>query len=1181
MPGTQPSDNRVGSLFRHDINRQIEEVIKVDQTDEQVLASELGEYVVTAAIRDHFVRLLDRYLETPQKPHEAIAVWISGFFGSGKSSFAKILGLALANRTVGDSTASQLLAQRTDDPRLRQLLSLTAENIPTEAVIFDIASHHNVVNPDQKVTEILYRVFLEQLGYPSDLDLAELEITLEQNGQLARFEEAYARTYSPSTWADDKSLTAVALSRASAVMYALDPGTYATQDSWLQAVQGRAAISPDRLATRIKELMERRRPGRAAVLVIDEVGQFIASDLQKMLDLQAIVEDLGRIGKGRFWLVVTAQERLNEVVSGIDSTKLELPKIMDRFSTQIHLDPSDIAEVTSRRVLAKNPEAQTTLRELYEEFRARLDANTRLIGRASAPALDADSFIKYYPLLPYHIGLLIDVVSGLRTQAGPNKHLGGANRTIIKLTQQLLIHTDSDLANQPVGTLATLDLMYDRLVGNIPDDIVTKINGIPAYVDHRLAQPVAKAICLLNYAGEDVPCNAENIAAVLHPAVDADSQLQPVREALAALTDELQIRDVQGRYHIPSPAEDSWEQQRQNHSPKPSDLHRVQAKIIHGLWATPKHTLHETKDFTAGLTINGRDAIKGDVVVHMTLAETAAQVDELIAEAKTRSQTETDAIFWVAELDQAVSNHLVEYCRSEEMLQQEDNSGAGGLTAQEKARLSRHEDELKRLLRERIAAGRVFFGGYDRRPDEQHREVRAAVSDVLSQCLPTLYPRYREAAKRVSAADLQRLLHEDNLDGLPRVFRELNLLQSEGGTTTFRCDSGPLEAVLSHVGNRQEYNDIVSGRALTDHFEQPPYGWPFDTVRLFAACLLRAGRLEATSQSHPITDATSIEARDSLPHNNKFRAMSFRVRDTLEHADVIRAATMYREVFGQHLDEVVEDPVAAAIRTAVDQLARTVRAVLGTLREHRLPGAAELEGALKSAETIGAGDNKTVIKTFIASADTLAAARKRSLDLQKTLDPDRLGRLGHARAVLDVRARQLLAEPDLDPALKTAADDLRGYLTSDLFFDELATIDTLTTRLDSEYSRRHTSASTQVAAVYKTALERLTTDPDWAAVEPEQQARIAQPLHARTSAPPSDEVSLGELRAAADACPTLRDQAITQLRQLVVGDQLVTLEPARFATTSIDSLADLEAALQALRAECQRLLDEGKTISWR
>ena len=104
---------QIATLFANDINRQIEEVIKVDQTAEDIVAAEVDEYVVTDAIKRHFVEVFERYQETPQKPHEGIAIWVSGFFGSGKSSFAKVLGLTIENRTVLGEPVSDRFLKRT------------------------------------------------------------------------------------------------------------------------------------------------------------------------------------------------------------------------------------------------------------------------------------------------------------------------------------------------------------------------------------------------------------------------------------------------------------------------------------------------------------------------------------------------------------------------------------------------------------------------------------------------------------------------------------------------------------------------------------------------------------------------------------------------------------------------------------------------------------------------------------------------------------------------------------------------------------------------------------------------------------------------------------------------------------------------------------------------------------
>src|SRR6185295_13527755 len=211
-----------------------------------------------------------------------------------------------------------------------------------------------------------------------------------------------------------------------------------------------------------------------------------------------------------------------------------LARLMDRFPLQVHLEPSDISEVTSRRVLKKNAAAQTALGNRFDEHRGRLTENTRLTADIRLPEVTRDSFIDLYPLLPYQIDLIIQVVSGLRTQGGASKHVGGANRTIIKLAQQLLINPAVNLADQPVGAVVRLDQVYDLVEGNIGSEVRAKISAISKELEHPLAQPVAKVICLLQYV-KSVHRSAENIAAALHRSVSGDSQLASVKEALREL----------------------------------------------------------------------------------------------------------------------------------------------------------------------------------------------------------------------------------------------------------------------------------------------------------------------------------------------------------------------------------------------------------------------------------------------------------------------------------------------------------------------------------------------------------------------------------------------------------------------------------------------------------------------
>ncbi len=1171
----------IKDLFASDIERRIEEVIKVDQADQQIIRDELAEYVVTDSIRTHFREVFDHYQTTWRKPNEGIAVWVSGFFGSGKSSFAKYLGLALANRDILGQGAGELLAQRCHDPKIQVLLSNIAEQIPTEAVIFDVSTDRGIRTGNQSITEIMYRLFLQSLGYARDLDLSELEITLEEEGRLDAFKAKYRQIFDKD-WDFEKGKIAIAVQQASRVMHELDPATYATVDSWRESAMKRADITPGDLAARGLNLMSRRRPGKTLLFVVDEVGQFVARDVQKMLDLQAVVQNLGRLGRGKMWVVVTSQEKLTELVGGLDDRRVELARLMDRFPLQVHLEPSDISEVTSKRVLSKNAAAEKLLRELFTQHRGRLTDNTRITADIKLPELSTESFIDLYPLLPYQIDLIIQIVSGLRTQAGASRHVGGANRTIIKLAQQLLIHPDVDLADEPVGKLARVDQIYDLVSGNIGSEIRGKIADIGTKIAHPLAQPVAKAICLLQYV-RSIHRTPENIAAALHPAVDADSRLAEVRQALDALEKGLMVRRGDDGYRIPTPAEDDWERQRSSLSPKPGDTSRLHAEIVTALWQPqPSHSLLDVKLFKAGLYLGGRLTVDGDIPFHLTLAEAGSEYDEQVEDLRRRSQTETKAVFWVAALGDAIDRETVEIFRSREILSRKERGAQTkdetALVAEEKLRQRRHQDELRRLIKQSLLNGTIFFRGNDRSPEEGASEVSRTASKVLSQALPEVFDRFEEAAARVNKHDLDSLLTTENLRGLTPVYTDLGLVRDQGGKPVFNVESGVARRGARTHQNRTSYGEVASGRYLTDEFAKEPFGWDFDVVRLLVIALLRAGKIEATSKGQVIESALSLEARTTFTNNNLFRQASFRPRATdCEFADYVEAGEAYKTCFGKEIQEYEENVIAQTIRETTEAHEETLRAVAAQLDKHALPGAEILETALSNIVGFRRQRDCQALKAFTACHQELKEAIKRGAELANALTETALHDLGRARKVLDSTGPFLQHEPDLGDNDREHADKLADLMARESFYRELPAIDQHTKALEDAYQARLDQALDARVQAYETALQQLRGTPGWQQVGEEHRDRIAEPLAAYTVAKATNP-SIPQLRADLDACPVRRDKAIEELMRVIDGSRVVKVSASSYFAGGVENEEQLDQALGGLKEQCLELIAAGKKV---
>jgi hypothetical protein len=312
----------IGDLLTRDLSRKIEEIIQVDQADEQSVHAEITEYVATDSIREQYHDLLKAVAEAPSDPNESVGVWVSGFFGSGKSSFAKNLGYALENPTILGSKFADLFKKQLGDHRTSDLLDLINAKTPTGVILFEVAKEADTRKVTQRIAELMYTVLLRELGYSEDFDIAELEIELEAEGKLPEF-IATCKTLWNKDWESVRA-GAQKLSRASAILHELDPKLHPSADSWSHSQRNRdASISVAKVVKRTFDLWGRRRKGKALVFIIDEVGQHVARSGDKIEDLRATIEEFGKVSKNLLkehkiiapcWIVVTSQEKLDEVV---------------------------------------------------------------------------------------------------------------------------------------------------------------------------------------------------------------------------------------------------------------------------------------------------------------------------------------------------------------------------------------------------------------------------------------------------------------------------------------------------------------------------------------------------------------------------------------------------------------------------------------------------------------------------------------------------------------------------------------------------------------------------------------------------------------------------------------------------------------------------------------------------
>jgi hypothetical protein len=1179
----------ISDIFEKRIDRPIEEVIKVDALDDAILLSEIEEYYPTPSIQTQMAQVLEAYSDLRRSPTDKVGVWVSGFFGAGKSSFAKLLGVLLGARKIGAQDSVDVFSRRITDDRIKVLLRQIREHLPTHVVIFDILKDQIAGAREHPVTTVMYRALLRSLGYPMDIDLAELEINLEEQNQLEQFRAAFSHLYNGRTWDDAKRLTMTAFNQASAALREMDAATYPSADSWVRS-RLRADISPRKLAERVLALSNARAGGRHVAFVVDEVGQYTARELSRIGDLQGVVESFGMIGKGRVWLIGTSQEKLESIVDIYERDRTELVRLQDRFAHKVFLSPSDIRDVASHRVLSKNAAAEKALRSLYQEHSGKLRHCTNITGAVDLPALEEDSFVKLYPLLPYQIDLLISVVSGLRRQAGGPQTMGGANRTIIKLAQQLLIHEKVGLAGQPIGRLVTLDSVYELISTSISSEIHQEIDDIGRQVSHPFAVPVAKALALLQFA-ESVHATEDNIAAVLHPSVDAESVIAAVREAVDQLVKARKVRRTEQGLKIQSAAERTWDEERDSRQPTPGDRMRIIKEQLEQLWGKgaqqPTHQMGGWRRFTGGLSVGSEAFVDGDVVFEVRVIDPEKDASIQIQDARAATQSDGQLITWVIELPGNTESAIRERHRSEHMIRARAAARSKeeeALLRDEQRRLGEEKRRIADGLAKALCAGKIYFNGNDRSPSDQADDPKAEARRVLAGAVTQIYHRFDDGDVKVTSKDVEAILKSESLAGLPACYMDLGLIRTEHGQVQLVTDRGAAKEVMDWIRRRCDSASAPAGKELEQHFKGPPYGWSFELVQLLVATLLRDGQISLKAQGQQIKDARSPEARRELTNNPQVRALTVSVREsTLDPKKLRTAARSLQERFGLHCPALTAESIAAVLREHLGTDLPKLERAHQLLRDLGLPGETVIGQGLDALRIIRGQDDEDAIHSFLDSADTLVKAVPRARTIEERLTEPAQEDLRRARTAADDVGPVLEQELESDSALEALAR-LRDHLGKETFFEQIPPIRSDTDGVLKRFEALYETAFASRRAAYEQALADLTATPGWSELSPEDQETVASPLRSRLDKAPLDEpwreakTVLRLLREETLAARALLDQAQQELRHILT-PQAVEVKIRALLNGPIGSAEELDLALQAIREAVEKALAEGHPVS--
>ncbi len=528
---------KISQLFQKDIYRNINGVIKVGQQDIDNIRQELEEYVVTKELDKHFRTFFDRYTEALNNPTDRMGVWISGFFGSGKSHFLKILSYLLANQEIEQKYPLDYFDDvRIPDAMLRAKITQAA-NHDCDVILFNIDSKAEASSKNDKesIVKVFQKVFDEYLGYFGTVPaIAEFERQLDRQGKYAAFQQAFfAETglewkENRDAWGFYQDAIATALQTST--------GMSAEAASKLLDVNEQSySLSVERFAKQVKEHLHKKSKQHRLIFMVDEVGQYIGENPDLMLNMQTVVEDLGTQCQGKAWVVVTSQEAMDEITQNRIRGQ-DFSKIIGRFYRPLSLSSANTDEVIKLRLLAKIDAVREDLESLYHQKVAVLKNQiTFTQDSAEMPGYrNAEDFIASYPFIPYQFNLLQKVFTQIRVMGSAGKHLASGERSLLDAFQV----ASKEISNSSLGVLVPFHTFYMAVEGFL-DSVISQVI-VQAEENTQLQKPfdveLLKTLFMIKYVKE-IRANVDNLTTLSISNIDQDrlALKQEVEKALERL----------------------------------------------------------------------------------------------------------------------------------------------------------------------------------------------------------------------------------------------------------------------------------------------------------------------------------------------------------------------------------------------------------------------------------------------------------------------------------------------------------------------------------------------------------------------------------------------------------------------------------------------------------------------
>lgn len=838
-------------IFLNPVSRPIEGVIKAD--DESSLYAELSEYVLT----DEVAKRLEHFLDAYNDYHGANGVWVSGFFGSGKSHLLKMLALLLENRTVDGSTALDIFLPKIpqEDELLRAALK-KAVAIPSKSILFNIDQKADIISKAQidALLSVFVKVFNEMCGYFGKQGyIAQFERDLDSRGQLQRFKDAY-QCVAKKTWERGREQALLEAGNIAKAYAEITGEDASLAKGILDKYRMQYSVSIEDFGNQVKTWLDKKPPNFRLNFFVDEVGQYIAENTKLMTNLQTVAESLATKCQGRAWIIVTAQEDMNSVLGDMSKQQSnDFTKIQARFANRLKLTSADVAEVIQKRLLTKNEIGAELLRTTYAQ---QVNNLKTLFDFADGGQLyqnfrDEEHFIYAYPFVPYQFPLFQSAIRGISVHNGfEGKANSVGERSMLGVFREVAIAID----NAPVGQLATFDRMFEGIRGALKSAIQSAINNAERHLGDRYAVRVLKALFLVKYVKE-FKATLRNLSVLMLERFGEDLPAQRTRleAALNLLEQQTYIQRSGDVYEYLTDEEKDIEEEIKNTEVETADILKELETLLFDAVIKQRKIRHSNgQDYPYTRKMDDRSLSREHELAIHIVTPLSDNFDNLTLQ---RMQSMgRDELRVVLPADVRFIQDLSMHKRTEKYIRQNSNTQQEAVKRILDAKGFQNTERLSDLLlRARALLGKsaLIINAAD--VDVSSEDGQTRVLKGFEQLIQTIYPNLRMLRDiPFNEADIGKHLR----------MMEDGLLANDAARLT-----EPEQELLAFIQSNVRSGVRTTVKSLIERFERKNYGWYYAAILCNLALLCARGKVEVRQDSNPLEhDALERSLRNANAH---------------------------------------------------------------------------------------------------------------------------------------------------------------------------------------------------------------------------------------------------------------------------------------------------------------------------